>query len=40
MSVNQEIELSVVVPAYNEEENLLVLIPKLLKVLEGLGGSS
>ena len=28
-----------VVPAYNEEENLLVLIPKLLKVLEGLGGS-
>ncbi|MBP1700091.1 MAG: hypothetical protein H6Q41_5279, partial [Deltaproteobacteria bacterium] len=28
-----------VVPAYNEEENLLVLIPNLMKVLEGLGGS-
>jgi dolichol-phosphate mannosyltransferase len=34
-----QIEISVVVPVYNEEENLLVLIPKLMKVLDGLGCS-
>ncbi|OGP95047.1 MAG: glycosyl transferase [Deltaproteobacteria bacterium RBG_16_47_11] len=31
--------ISVVAPVYNEEENLPVLIPKLKKVLEGLGCS-
>ena len=33
---NEKIEISVVVPVYNEEENLPVLIPKLTEVLEGL----
>jgi len=36
---NEKIEISVVVPVYNEEENLPILIPKLKKVLEGLGCS-
>ena len=31
------IEISVVVPVYNEEENLLILVPELLEVLKGLG---
>jgi glycosyltransferase involved in cell wall biosynthesis len=30
------IEISVVVPVYNEEENLPILVPKLLEVLKGL----
>ena len=34
---NEKIEISVVVPVYNEEENLPVLIPKLTEVLERLG---
>jgi glycosyltransferase involved in cell wall biosynthesis len=34
---NGKIEISVVVPVYNEEENLPVLIPKLTEVLERLG---
>jgi glycosyltransferase involved in cell wall biosynthesis len=33
------IELSVVVPVYNEEENLPVLIPQIAQVLESLGKS-
>jgi glycosyltransferase involved in cell wall biosynthesis len=37
--MEQNIEISVVVPVYNEEGNLPVLIPKLVGVLEGLGGS-
>jgi len=36
---NEQIEISVVVPVYNEEGNLPVLIPKLLEVLKGLGRS-
>ena len=36
---NQAIEISVVVPVYNEEGNLPVLIPVLVGVLEGLGTS-
>jgi dolichol-phosphate mannosyltransferase len=32
-----KIDISVVVPVYNEEENLPILIPKLMEVLEGLG---
>ncbi len=35
----EKVEISVVVPVYNEEGNLPVLIPKLKKVLEGLGCS-
>jgi glycosyltransferase involved in cell wall biosynthesis len=35
----EQIEISVVVPVYNEEGNLPVLIPKLMEVLEGLGCS-
>jgi dolichol-phosphate mannosyltransferase len=31
------IDISVVVPVYNEEENLPVLIPKLIEVLDGIG---
>jgi glycosyltransferase involved in cell wall biosynthesis len=36
---NGKIEISVVVPVYNEVENLSVLIPELTKVLEGVGCS-
>src|SRR4030042_5491873 len=39
MNVNEAVRISVVVPVYNEEENLPVLIPRLMKVLEGLGCS-
>jgi len=39
MNVHEDVDISVVVPVYNEEENLPVLIPKLMKVLEGLGNS-
>ncbi len=34
---NEKIEISVVVPVYNEEENLPLLIPKLEEVLKALG---
>lgn len=34
---NEHIEISVVVPVFNEEENLPVLIPKLVQVLNPLG---
>ena len=39
MKDSEPIAISVVVPVYNEEENLPVLIPDLKKVLEGLGCS-
>jgi len=35
--MNEKIEISVVVPVYNEEENLPILIPQLFGVLERLG---
>lgn len=35
----REIEISVVIPVYNEEENLPTLISQLTEVLEGLGSS-
>jgi dolichol-phosphate mannosyltransferase len=35
----EPVEISVVVPVYNEEGNLGILIPKLIGVLEGLGSS-
>jgi dolichol-phosphate mannosyltransferase len=31
------IDISIVVPVYNEEENLPILIPKLMEILDGLG---
>jgi glycosyltransferase involved in cell wall biosynthesis len=34
-----EIEISVVIPVYNEEENLPILISQLTEVLEGVGRS-
>ena len=37
MKPSESIEISVVVPVYNEEGNLPVLIPNLVKVLKGLG---
>ena len=37
MNDSEKIEISVVVPVYNEEENLPILIPKLVEVLKGLG---
>jgi glycosyltransferase involved in cell wall biosynthesis len=37
MKQSEPIEISVVVPVYNEEGNLPVLIPKLVEVLKGLG---
>jgi glycosyltransferase involved in cell wall biosynthesis len=39
MSLQEYIEISVVVPVYNEEGNLPVLIPALLEVLKNLGRS-
>ena len=39
MKHSEPIKISVVVPVYNEEENLPVLIPKLAEVLKGLGPS-
>lgn len=39
MKDSESVVISVVVPVYNEEENLPVLIPKLVKVLEGIGCS-
>src|SRR4030042_2447827 len=39
MKDSESIVISVVVPVYNEEENLPILIPNLIKVLEGLGCS-
>ena len=39
MKNSESIEISVVVPVYNEEGNLPVLIPKLAEVLRGLGRS-
>jgi glycosyltransferase involved in cell wall biosynthesis len=36
---NEQIEVSVVVPVYNEEGNLPILIPKLMEVLKDLGCS-
>jgi len=35
----EQTEISVVVPVYNEEENLSILIPRLVKVLNPLGFS-
>jgi len=40
MKNSKPIEISVVVPVYNEEGSLPVLIPKLAEVLKGLGHSS
>jgi len=37
MNPTETVEISVVVPVFNEEENLPVLIPKLVKVLNRLG---
>ena len=34
---NHKIDISVVVPVYNEEENLPVLIPQIAEVLKPLG---
>ncbi len=39
MKDSEPIVISVVVPVYNEEGNLPVLVPKLMEVLEGLGCS-
>jgi glycosyltransferase involved in cell wall biosynthesis len=39
MKHSEPIEISVVVPVYNEEGNLPVLIPKLVEVLKGVGPS-
>lgn len=35
--MNEAIEVSIVIPVFNEEENLLILIPKLLEVLNQFG---
>lgn len=35
--MNEKIEISVVVPVYNEEENLPILIPQITEVLRSLG---
>lgn len=37
MNDSRKIEVSVVVPVYNEEENLPILIPKLVDILNGIG---
>src|SRR4030042_6460381 len=34
---SQQIELSIVIPVFNEEENLPILIPKLAEIGRGLG---
>jgi len=39
MSLQEYVEISVVVPVYNEEGNLPVLIPALVEVLKNLGRS-
>jgi glycosyltransferase involved in cell wall biosynthesis len=39
MKNSEPIEISVVVPVYNEEGNLPLLIPKLVEVLKSLGRS-
>ncbi len=39
MREQKGIELSVVVPVYNEEENIPILIPQIIKVLERIGKS-
>lgn len=37
MNHSEQMEISVVVPVFNEEENLPILIPKLVKVLNRIG---
>jgi glycosyltransferase involved in cell wall biosynthesis len=37
MKLSESIEISIVVPVFNEEGNLPVLIPKLMEVLKGIG---
>ena len=37
MNTAQPLEISVVVPVYNEEENLPILVPKLVNVLTSIG---
>ena len=37
MDERKGIDISIVVPVYNEEGNLPILIPKLMEVLDGLG---
>jgi len=39
MDHSEQIEISVVVPVYNEEENLPILVPKLVEVLKSLRSS-
>jgi len=39
LRVKQEVDISVVVPVYNEEKNLPLLIPQLVEVLQPLGKS-
>jgi glycosyltransferase involved in cell wall biosynthesis len=36
MDASKKVEISAVVPVFNEEKNLIVLIPKLLEVLNQL----
>lgn len=37
MSPSEQIEISAVVPVFNEEENLTILVPRLAEVLKSLG---
>jgi dolichol-phosphate mannosyltransferase len=37
MDPSESIKISAVVPVFNEEENLPILVPKLLEVLKGIG---
>ncbi len=37
MDHSENMEISVVVPVFNEEENLSLLVPRLTKILKGLG---
>jgi glycosyltransferase involved in cell wall biosynthesis len=37
MDSSESIKISAVVPVFNEEENLPILVPKLLEVLKGIG---